>query len=131
MIDEMLLQRIAEVKSATAASFILPVRMDLRVLMCVVGSLQLALRHPANDRSTALVVRRVIDSVISGVLAAGYPATVEMLHEGDNPDYDEKYQLLAEGRAIECLTCGMVSRNSNDIQNRYCDNCHRVHKDPV
>lgn len=32
--------------------------------------------------------------------------------------------------AIECLTCGRVSYNPNDIKNKYCGNCKRFHEQP-
>jgi ribosomal protein L37E len=28
------------------------------------------------------------------------------------------------GEYIECLKCGMKSYNPNDIENKYCGNCH-------
>ena len=133
---EWLLQLIdGEVKAAAAGSFILPVHMDLHVIMCVVGALQLALRHPANTGPSSLVVREMIDGIISRVEEAGYVATAEMMRLGDNPDYDQtrapapKYELLAHGGAIKCLRCGMVSHNPNDVAQLYCGNCHRFHED--
>lgn len=33
-------------------------------------------------------------------------------------------------KAIECLRCGMVSHNPNDIDQKYCGNCHKFHEDP-
>jgi hypothetical protein len=133
---EWLLQLIdEEVRTAAAGSFILPVHMDLHVIMCVVGALQLALRHPANTGPSALVVREVIDGIIARVVEAGYVATGEMLRLGDNPDYDETrapaptYELLAHGGAIKCLRCGMVSHNLNDVAQLYCANCHRFHEE--
>lgn len=27
--------------------------------------------------------------------------------------------------AIQCLGCGMISYNENDIRERYCGNCHK------
>jgi hypothetical protein len=32
-----------------------------------------------------------------------------------------------EDEAILCLTCGAVSHNRNDIEQRYCGRCHRFH----
>jgi len=29
--------------------------------------------------------------------------------------------------AIKCLVCGMVSYNKNDIEQKYCGNCHQFH----
>jgi hypothetical protein len=33
-------------------------------------------------------------------------------------------------RFIKCHTCGMTSFAPNDIENRYCGNCHVFHEDP-
>jgi hypothetical protein len=40
------------------------------------------------------------------------------------------YRLLDEGRAIECLCCGMISSHPEDVCQRYCRHCHRFHDDP-
>lgn len=32
---------------------------------------------------------------------------------------------------IQCLTCGLISYNPNDIRERYCGACHRFHDDPL
>ena len=129
---ERLLLRISEEAEASIlAKFILPVHMDLHVLMCVVGALQLALRHPANTGPSALVVRRVIDATILRVGEAGYRHTAEMLRLGNDPENDDKYELLDEGRAIKCLSCGLISHNPNDVANLYCGKCHRFHEDPA
>jgi hypothetical protein len=114
-------------------NFILPVHLDLHSLTCVVGSLQLALRHPANTGPSSKVVRELIDGIIERVEHAGYVVTAQILRLGDNPEYDEprtpKYELLADGRTIKCLACGKVSHNPNDVAQRYCGNCHRFHED--
>lgn len=31
-------------------------------------------------------------------------------------------------RAIECLDCGAVSYNANDLEHRYCGRCHKFHQ---
>lgn len=125
-------------------NFILPIHLDLHSLMCVVGALQLALRHPANTGPSSKVVRELIDGIIERVEHAGYVVTAQILRLGDNPEYDEPpapkyepgklkpadgYELLDEGRAIKCYVCGMVSHNPNDVAQRYCGNCHRFHED--
>jgi len=123
---EQLLQRIDQ---EARIGFILSVHMDLHVLMCVVGALQLALRHPANTGPSSKVVRELIAGIIERVEQEGYLATAEMLRLGDNPENDESYEILDEGRAIKCLICGMVSHNPNDVAQRYCGKCHRFHED--
>lgn len=37
----------------------------------------------------------------------------------------ETYRLL--GRAIQCLKCGRVSWNPNDVAYLYCGYCHQFH----
>ena len=45
--------------------------------------------------------------------------------------YNLPYLLLEEGKAIQCLTCHMVSHNPNDVEQRYCGKCHKFHEDPA
>ncbi len=35
-----------------------------------------------------------------------------------------RYLLVQKDTAIFCLKCGMVSHNPNDVDQRYCGNCH-------
>ncbi len=42
----------------------------------------------------------------------------------------EILQFDGRGDAIKCLICGMVSYNPNDVEHRYCGNCHRFHLGP-
>ena len=37
------------------------------------------------------------------------------------------YRLLEDGEAIQCLACGLVSHNPNDVVQRYCGRCHKFH----
>ena len=36
-----------------------------------------------------------------------------------------------EAESITCPQCGMTSHNKNDIEQRYCGNCHQYHDDMV
>lgn len=86
-----LLQRVShEAVAAITNRFLLPVHMDLHVLMCVVGSLHLALRHPANTGPASQVVRDLLDGIIARVTAEGYIASAELMRLGDDPAYDEE-----------------------------------------
>jgi hypothetical protein len=40
------------------------------------------------------------------------------------------YLLVNRKTAIMCLTCGAVSHNPHDVQQRYCGACHRFHDAP-
>lgn len=37
------------------------------------------------------------------------------------------YKLLEEGKAIQCLWCGLVSHIPSDVAEHYCGACHRFH----
>ncbi len=37
------------------------------------------------------------------------------------------YKIFFNYLAIKCLICGFVSYNPNDIEHRYCGNCHFFH----
>lgn len=39
-----------------------------------------------------------------------------------------RYQILEDGRAIKCLTCGLTSHHPQDVAERYCGNCHVFHQ---
>lgn len=68
--------------------WILPVHLDMFSLMTVIGTLQLAMRHPEfRKRPTAAAVRQIIDQLIAGI-PEQCPATRELVRLGDNPDYD-------------------------------------------
>lgn len=38
-----------------------------------------------------------------------------------------QYTIAPDGRSITCHTCGMTSYNLNDVQEKYCGNCHVWH----
>lgn len=40
------------------------------------------------------------------------------------------FEIIPGQPGIKCLTCGMVSYNTNDIKYRYCGNCQRFHTLP-
>jgi hypothetical protein len=46
-----------------------------------------------------------------------------------DPALGARYRLVDEGRAIECLRCGMISYHPEDVRNLYCGYCHRFHDD--
>ena len=48
---------------------------------------------------------------------------VQLLERGLPPD-----RVLYPQTAIECLLCGRVSYNANDVRNRYCGRCHTFHE---
>ncbi len=42
---------------------------------------------------------------------------------------NKTYRIIENGTAILCLKCNMVSRNLNDVENRYCGRCKFFHGD--
>jgi hypothetical protein len=40
------------------------------------------------------------------------------------------YYIGPEGAWIQCLFCGLVSHNPNDVKERYCGKCHKFHQNP-
>jgi len=66
----------------------LPVLLNLTAAVVVVGSLQLALRHPANTGSSSRVVRSVIDKIIARLTDDGFPGFAMLAKLGDDPQSD-------------------------------------------
>jgi hypothetical protein len=81
-----LIERAGE-EARALPDFVLPVHFDLGSALCVIGNLQLALRHPANIGPSSQLLRRVIDSMI-GRIEKSLPANAEIARLGDNPEYD-------------------------------------------
>ncbi len=66
----------------------LPVHLDVTSLFVVIGTLQLALRHPEFRKTpSAKAARRIIDTLISGI-PDNCPASKELARLGDNPKFD-------------------------------------------
>ncbi len=65
-----------------------PVILDMTHLFVVIGTLQLALRHPQFRRTpSAKSVRQIIDQLISAI-PDNCPASKELARLGDNPRFD-------------------------------------------
>jgi len=58
-------------------------------LVALVGHLQLALRHEGTVGPSSDLIRGFIDSVVSIVAEAGFPASAEMMAHGDDPEWDQ------------------------------------------
>lgn len=41
------------------------------------------------------------------------------------------YTILSGGKAIHCGTCGRISHNPTDVQQRYCGHCQQFHEDKL
>lgn len=65
-----------------------PIHLDITSLFVVIGTLQLAMRHPQFRRTpSARSVRQIIDQLISGI-PENCPASRELARLGDKPEYD-------------------------------------------
>ena len=84
-----LLKRVEDEISAANPDFILPVHLDVLSALSIIGTLQLALRHPANTGAAAAVARSTIDGLIAMLTEYGFTATAELARLGDNRDYDD------------------------------------------
>jgi hypothetical protein len=73
--------------------YVLPIYVGIDVLMCLVGSLQLSLRHPLNVGPSSQVVRGVIADIRARLVKDGFGATAEMMALGDDPHFDEMMAL--------------------------------------
>jgi hypothetical protein len=39
-----------------------------------------------------------------------------------------RFWISPRGDSITCIACRMTSNNPNDVENRYCGNCHKFHE---
>jgi hypothetical protein len=85
---ECLTRRVQDELERLGDGFELPVHLDLTAALCLVGNLQLALRHPGNTGPSAQVARMIIDGVIARMKEAGYLAHAEVMRLGDDPSFD-------------------------------------------
>lgn len=66
----------------------IPIKLDPEFCLGLIGTLQLALRHPANNGPTSDLVRQFTHTLI-GKLAARIPACREICMKGFDPRYDQ------------------------------------------
>ncbi len=84
--QECLTRRCREERARLGEGFVLPVELDLDSALCLIGNLQLALRHPANRGISSKVARQTIDGIMVRMREAGYVAHAELAALGDDPD---------------------------------------------
>lgn len=87
-------QAAREADTVEAKTFSLEVHLDLVSCQCLVGNLQLALRHPSNTGPSSTVARQVIEGIIERVRSRGLLANAAILELGDDPMYDEESRHL-------------------------------------
>jgi len=85
--QEALMLRVVE--EAYDNDFVLPVYLDLTTALSLIGSLQLALRHPGNIGPSSQISRQFIDGIIGRMMDHGYPAHAELAQLGYDPAHDE------------------------------------------
>ena len=87
--QEILLRRAAaEMKAANAHQYQIPVHLDLASAMCLIGAVQLALRHPKNVGPSATAVRKMTDELIERIREDGFEANAEIARLGYDPAHD-------------------------------------------
>ena len=60
-------------------------------------------------------------------LQTGWPICCgETMYLGKAPE--PTFEIVKNGIAITCNKCGMTSYNRNDVEQRYCGNCHEFHR---
>jgi hypothetical protein len=82
------LQRRVVAEARCSESFRIPVHFTPQSALCVIANLQLALRHPGNNRGTADVARAVIAGLIERLREGGFPAHAELAELGNDPAHD-------------------------------------------
>jgi len=85
---EALILRVAE-EQHHDSDFQLLLYLDLTIALSLIGSLQLALRHPLNTGPSAQITREFIDGIIGRMQGSGYPAHAELARLGYDPTHDE------------------------------------------
>jgi hypothetical protein len=66
----------------------LMVELDVASAIAVIGSLQLALRHPEHKGACAKAARALIDGLIEMIRQMGFEYNALMARLGDDPEYD-------------------------------------------
>ena len=69
--------------------YVLPVHLGLAEAACVIGALQLALRHPQNREASSDVVRSVIAAMIARLRQDGFSACAQIADLGYDPGNDQ------------------------------------------
>jgi hypothetical protein len=99
---ETLLRQCAEEIREREGEFLAELHMDLHVTLALIGTVQLALRHPgAKGLATAKLARDVINGLIGRMKDAGYVANAELASLGFDPDYDDERDAKPQPAPIE------------------------------
>jgi len=86
--EQDLLKRIHAEHEAAGENFNLPVYLDLSCCLSLVGTLQLALRHPNMVGPSAQIAHRFIAGIIERMKESGLPAHAELMEMGNHPEFD-------------------------------------------
>lgn len=87
--DRLLARILVENQHARTDEYLMPVNLHLGMLLSLIASLQLALRHPRNEGMAATHAREFISAVIDRLRLDGYPATAQLAELGNDPQHDE------------------------------------------
>ena len=79
-----------------------------------------------DEKVAAIILQMVKDSEYRGTLedALRRAGGLLMRLAQDILASGTPYLEVADGKAIMCLRCGMVSYNPHDVEQRYCGACH-------
>lgn len=75
-------------EAADRNQYFMHVEMDLASLMSICANVQLALRHPSNQGTTAELGRKFIASIKERLRDDGLRHNADMLELGDDPEFD-------------------------------------------
>jgi len=71
--------------------------------------------------------RKTVIVDLKECLISGWPVCCgETMYLGDAPE--PEFEIVENGTAITCKKCGMTSYSRNDVEHRYCGNCHEFLK---
>jgi hypothetical protein len=98
-----------------------PVKFELNMVLTVglIGQLQLAFRHPANNGPTREMIEKLVRDLIEQIDPAR-TEVYEFLMMGFNPEMDE---LAAGGGEITCRNCRHTFLLVRAIVSGFCPNC--------
>jgi len=83
------LLELADAEIPRLADYRLPLTLDLANVCAMVAHLQLSLRHPQATGASAVVARKLVNSIIARLESDGVQVVADLLRLGDDPNYDQ------------------------------------------
>jgi hypothetical protein len=91
-------------------TYSIPVTLTPQAAICLIGQLQLALRHPGNTGAAAHVGRKMIEGLLARLREGGFPAHAELAEMGNE----------VEPMCAHCGHCGAPIRNAEEAREHVC-----------